>query len=368
LKKLIRKIVFILNALAAIALILAYFSPYISPNTFWPLAFFGLATPYLLIINLQFLLFWAFLGNSRFVLSLLVLILGYQTIPSYLQLKIDKNEVAESELKVMSFNVRVFDLYMWSKEKTTRNKIFDFIKAEDPDVLCLQEFFHTENNKKYSFKTLDTLVQFLSAKNFHAHYTLTLRKTDNWGVITFSKYPIVNKGVVPFQEKSDNVCIYTDIKKGEDTIRVYNAHLASIKLDKHDYKAMQEVNKNDYSKDFSQEINMLSKVKNGFLKRANQADSIQRNIEKSPYPIIFCGDFNDTPSSYVYQTIKGKNKDAFLESGGGLGRTYIGDFPSFRIDYILYNKNFKSRNYTTHDVKLSDHHPISAIIQLEITD
>lgn len=328
------------------------------------MAFLGLTTPYLIVLNVLFLLFWAFLGNSRFSLSLLVLILGYQSIPTYLQLNFDQNDPVKNELKIMSFNVRVFDLYMWSKEKSTRNQIFDFLKEEDPDVLCLQEFFHTENNDKYHFKTLDTLIQFLSAKNYHAHYTLSLRKTDHWGVITFSKYPIVEKGVVNFQEKSDNVSIYTDIKKGDQTIRIYNAHLASIKLDKHDYKAMQEVNKNDYSKDFSQELNMLSKVKKGFLLRANQADSIQKHIKQSPHPIIYCGDFNDTPSSYVYKTIKGNKKDAFMESGIGLGRTYIGDFPSFRIDYILYDQNFTSRKYKTHPVKLSDHHPISAYIQI----
>jgi endonuclease/exonuclease/phosphatase family metal-dependent hydrolase len=328
------------------------------------MAFMGLATPYLLLINLLFLLFWAFIGNSRFVLSLFVLLLGYSTIPSYIQTNFKQAKPTKNEIKVTSFNVRVFDLYMWSKEKSTRNQMFDFLKKEDPDVLCLQEFFHTENNNKYDFKTLDTLIQFLSAKNYHAHYTLTLRKTDHWGIITFSKYPIVNKGVVNFQEQSDNVSIFTDIKKDNQIIRIYNAHLASIKLDKHDYKAMQEVNKNDYSKDFSQEINMLSKIKKGFLRRANQADSIQKHINQSPHPIIFCGDFNDTPSSYVYKTIKGKKKDAFMESGNGLGRTYIGDFPSFRIDYILYDQKFTSRKYRTHDVKLSDHHPISTYIQI----
>lgn len=345
-------------------MLLAYLSPFVNPNSFWPMAFLGLTTPYLILLNVLFLLFWAFLGNSRFSLSLLVLILGYQTIPTYLQLNIDQKDPVENELKVMSFNVRLFDLYMWSKEKSTRNQIFDFLKEEDPDVLCLQEFFHTENNDKYHFKTLDTLIQFLSAKNYHAHYTLSLRKTDHWGVITFSKYPILEKGVVDFQEKSDNVSIYTDIKKGDQTIRIYNAHLASIKLDKHDYKAMQEVNKNDYSKDFSQELNMLTKIKKGFLLRANQADSIQKHISQSPHPIIFCGDFNDTPSSYVYNKIKGNKKDAFMESGIGLGRTYIGDFPSFRIDYILYDQSFTSRKYKTHPVKLSDHHPISAYIQI----
>ena len=100
----------------------------------------------------------------------------------------------ENDIKVMSFNVRVFDLYMWTKEKTTRNKIFDFLKEENPDILCLQEFYHADvQHPKYEFKTLDTLVQFLSAKNYHVYYTTTARENDHWGLVTFSKFPIKQK-------------------------------------------------------------------------------------------------------------------------------------------------------------------------------
>src|SRR5690554_1331547 len=342
----------------ASCLLLAYLSPYISPAKFWPIAFFGLATPYLLLVNLFFAILWLMVKNKRFILSVLILLAGYQSIPNYIQLKGTKADKTDS-FKFMSFNVRLFDLYMWTKEKTTRSQIFDFIEKEDPDILCIQEFYHSDNDEKYEFKTLDSLIEILSAKNYHLHYTTSLRESDHWGIVTFSKYPIVNKGVVSFAEKGDNVCIYTDIVKDGDTIRLYNAHLASIRLEKHDYKVMQEINKNDYSKDLKEEFNMLWKIKSGFQIRALQADSIRKSIQESPYPTIFCGDFNDTPASYALQTVKGNLKDAFLESGKGLGRTYIGDFPSFRIDYILYDDNFTASGYKTHGVKLSDHHPIS---------
>lgn len=361
--KILNKSLFICNILAALGLMLAYMAAFVSPQLFWPLAFFGLALPYLLILNLLFLLYWIFRGKRYFLLSLLMIILGYKSIPSFVQLRFQQESIKEKDLKVLSFNVRVFDLYMWSKDKTTRNQIFDFLDQENADIICLQEFYHSDKQDKYQFKTLDTLVQFLKAKNFHVHYTTTLRETDHWGVVTFSKYPIVNKGIVPFQYQDDNACIYTDINKDDQTIRIYNAHLASIKLDKHDYKAMQKVNENNYSKDFDQELMMLSKIRYGFERRSSQADSIKKSIQNSPYPSILLGDFNDTPSSYAYRTIKGEFKDAFIESGSGLGRTYIGEFPSFRIDYILHDQKFISKEYRTHTVKLSDHHPISCYIQ-----
>lgn len=360
------RLLFLANLLFAILLLISYVSGEVSPNIFWPLAFLGLALPYLLIVNILFLIFYGLRGNSKLFLSLIVIILGYQSLPSLIQLGFKSKETPNNHLSILSFNVRVFDLYMWSKEKKTRNKIIDFLKEKDPDVICLQEFYNRDKvNNAYPFKTLDTLLEVLSAKNYHFQYTSTLRDTDHWGIITFSKYPILKKGIVPFAIKDDNICIYTDLQVNHKIIRVYNAHLASIKLDKHDYKAMQEINNNDYSKNFDQEVMLLNKLKYGFKRRATQADSIEKSIANSPYPVIVCGDFNDSPPSYAYKTIRGNLNDAFIENGSGFGRTYIGEFPSFRIDYIFYDKSLESTEFTTHDINLSDHRPISAKFSLE---
>ena len=352
------------NFLIVLATLIGYTSPFFSPNTAWPFAFFGLTTPYLLLLNLLFVIYWLFRARSFFMVSLITMALGYQVVPKYVQFHFGKKELSEKSFKVMSFNVRVFDLYMWTKEKTTRNKILEFLKTENPDILCLQEFYHRDNQlKHYEFKTLDTLVKILSAKNYHVHYTTTLRKTDHWGLITFSKFPIKNKGVVLFEKQGDNAAIYTDILVDGETVRVYNNHLASIKLAKRDYKTMKTINEQDYSNIFNKSIGLLEKVKYGFEKRALQAELIEESIAASPFPVIVCGDFNDSPTSYSYRTIKGDLQDTYVESGSGFGRTYIGEFPSFRIDYIFADTTLMSSNYRTHPEELSDHHPIS--VQLD---
>ncbi len=363
--KFISSTLFFVNLFLALGLVGAYAAPHVNPQEFWPLAFLGLAFPYLFIANILCVLFWLIRGKKHFILSFIVLILGYKMLPNFIQLNAVNEVKAGQELKILSFNVRVFDLYQWSEDKATRNRIFSFLDQEQPDILCLQEFYHNDSlNKKHPFKTLDTLTQFLKAKNYHVEYTTTLKGTYHWGIITFSRYPIVNKGLVPFEIKDDNTCNYTDIQVDDQNIRIFNAHLASIKLDKYDYKAMQEINKNEYSKNFDKELMLVDKIKYGFERRASQANAIAKSVNESPHPVILCGDFNDTPASYAYHTIKGKMKDSFVGAGSGLGRTYIGEFPSFRIDYILHSNSIQASQFTTHPEILSDHHPISASLFL----
>ena len=107
---------------------------------------------------------------------------------------------------------------------------------------------------------------------------------------------------------------------------------------------------------------IVGRLKRAFIKRAEQVDSVARSMSQAPYPVIVCGDFNDTPVSYAYNTLSKKLTDTFLESGTGWGKTYIGVFPSYRIDYILHSKYFQSYEFTTHKEKLSDHYAISCKI------
>ena len=85
-------------------------------------------------------------------------------------------------------------------------------------------------------------------------------------------------------------------------------------------------------------------------------------VKKSPYKTILCGDFNDTPVSYCYNRIENELIDAFIESSSGIGSTYIGKFPFNRIDYIFYSNKLQSKEFKTHNIKYSDHKPISCYI------
>ena len=90
-----------------------------------------------------------------------------------------------------------------------------------------------------------------------------------------------------------------------------------------------------------------------------QVDDVSQHINNSPYPVIVCGDFNDTPVSYTYHQLSKNLNDAFVESGKGINYTYSGILPVFRIDYILYDDFFKSHDYNVNKIKISDHYPVS---------
>jgi len=214
-------------------------------------------------------------------------------------------------LNVMSYNVRLFDLYNWTEGSKTRDKIFQFLKSHPADVLCFQEFYHTD--RKGVFETRDTLIQFLENKHYHEKYTHEMNGQQYFGVVTFSKYPIVDRGEMPFASDVNNFCIYTDILVGSDTIRVYNAHMASVRFQKEDYKALEDgPNKDDA-------VRLADRLRTAFVKRASQSEKIKSHVASSPHPVVMCGDFNDTPVSYTYNELSENLNDAFVGHGSGLG-------------------------------------------------
>ncbi len=297
--------------------------------------------------------------------SFFAILIGAKTLLGFFQIDINKESISNKDIKVMSYNSMLFDLYNWSKNKESRNIILTSLAEENPDILCLQEFYTSE--EKNDFNNIDSVTKLLTAKNNHVEYTTTLRKVDHWGIATFTKYPIIKKGKIEFNTRSNNICIYTDVVIQKDTVRIYNMHLQSISFSKADYKFIAEVKNDtiDANEEVEKSKSILRRLKRAFVKRGTQADLISEHISNCKYKVIVCGDFNDTPASYVYNVIRGKLKDAFVESGNGLELTYAGKFPQFRIDYILHSSEFVSKNYHHLSETITDHFPIVTHLGVE---
>lgn len=361
------KVLFGLNTIAIILLGCSYLSMYVNPNTLWVLAFCGIAYPFILLGNLIFIIIWAIIRPKYLLFSLFFILIGLNHFFALYQFS-GKHKPKQSleTFKVMSYNVRLFDLYNynkdWSYNFQGRDKIFKFIRTEMPDVACFQEYFYNSSNK---FCTTDSIASILNTKQYYTYFPQVLRDVDYYGIAIFSQYPIINSGVLKFEQKTNNAAIFVDIKKGDKIIRVYNAHLQSIKFGKEDYAFADDspkgkVKKNNLNK-ASQKI--IYKMKQAYLARASQAIQIADHIAHSPYPVILCGDFNDTPTSFAYHAISKKLTDSFIESGKGFGKSYSGKMPSFRIDYIFHDSHFSGYEFTTHqEINASDHFPITVLL------
>jgi endonuclease/exonuclease/phosphatase family metal-dependent hydrolase len=258
----------------------------------------------------------------------------------------------------------LFDLYNWSKNTQTRMNILSSLQEINPDILCLQEFYNSDEDN--DFHNIDTVLNSFNTKFYHVEYTATHRRLDHWGIITFSKYPVVNRGKIIFNTRSNNICIYTDLLIAGDTVRVYNMHLQSISFSKREYQFIADIqNQEDAKDELENSKSILRRLKRAFIMRAEQAEKVSAHIRQCRYKVIVCGDFNDTPASYTYHLLSEHLKDAFVEKGKGFGITYAGKFPQFRIDYILHDKRIRCHQFVRHDETFTDHYPITAYLELK---
>ncbi len=370
-KRILRKFILYTNVVFAVFLIFSFLSPHLSPEKLWFPAFIGLAYPYILLVNVFFLLGWTILKRKEFLISLLAILLGWGTFSDYISIhpfRIIKkgqytNLVKEQrrtvhQIKMMSFNVRAFDLYRWEENPSTRTDILSFLRDEDPDILCIQEFY----SSKAGFSEKEICQKLDQLPHRYIEYTVSNRRRD-YGIATFSHYPIIRSGSIPLEDRV-SVCIYSDILMDQDTFRVYNCHLQSIYLDSERYQLLDSLKFRYDDKQIAEIKDISFRLRDAFIKRAVQADIIAAHISDCPYPVTICGDFNDTPVSYTYHTIRDGLRDAFAESGWGLGRTYNGKFPSFRIDYILHSESIDALFFTREKVMLSDHFPIISYLKV----
>jgi len=241
----------------------------------------------------------------------------------------ENNSSLNDDVKVMSYNVRMFNHWRWIEDDNISKKIQAFITEQEPDIILFQEYYNLEKQ------------QF----NYPYKYIKTKNKQDKIGLAIYSKFPIINKGSLNLEHTSNNI-IFADVIRKKDTIRVYNLHLQSLQLN---------TSKENFGQADSEKL--VARLKERFKKQAEQTEIFLAHEKGFKGKKIVAGDFNNTCYSWVYNQISKDKKDAFIEAGIGFGKTFNYWFP-MRIDFIFTDENAVINQFNSYSEKNSDHFPI----------
>jgi endonuclease/exonuclease/phosphatase family metal-dependent hydrolase len=356
------KFVLLLAVFATIGLICGIMAGKKDPIDNVYLAFAGLAYPFLLFINVVFLLWWLLRRKWIFAtITIAIIAFGWHTLIATIGFfgnsgKEEKGD--DKQIRMMTFNVHNFKPYGDEITEEITQKMIAVVKGQHPDVICFQEFF---TRFKGPYDTVDSLKKLLNAPYYYFMPSME-SESEAIGLAIFSRYPIQNKGFIEF-ENTGNGSIYVDLKVNNQTLRVYNVHLQSISFDKEDYTYLDKVKEMDAEVSSTKRI--IRMLRTAFRKRSGQVKMMKAHMRNCQIPYVITGDFNDTPASYAVRQMTDSLQNAFIKKGQGLGRTYNGKFPNFQIDYIATTKEFEIINYKIIEAKLSDHFPVRSDILLK---
>ncbi len=341
----LKKIIFFSNLIFSILLSLAWIGSFCFTKIVF-FSFLALGLPLLFIINIIFLLFWFFYTKSKenILISLIPITFCLFILNRFS--KIRESDQTQGDTTIMSYNIKEFtpyqniyqkeDLYLFDKKYNA------LLEEENPDILCLQEFSERGNELKllYPYHILNSKLQHKA----------------NRPLIIFSKYPIINYYAIKIKGKYTNN-LFADIVIKKDTLRVVNLHMESLTLRKKELK-------DSTNSIFTRYQKVYNRLAHSFKLHQDQIDAIMKEVKKSPYPVILCGDFNNTPFSYEYSKAITTLHDTYQHKGNGIIDTYHHIPIPIRIDYIFTSPSIKTNSYEVIDKKISDHYPVKVSFTL----
>lgn len=291
---------------------------------------------------------WLFIKPSFSWISLVCLMIYPASISRVYQLN-NKQASNKDALKIMSYNIRGNQLFEGKNKETREKKKRDFKsfldQHSDVDIFCFQE------QGASTSKVLDILF------DQHESPSEKYRGTD-----IYTKLPVRAKGNIKLERNSHNA-FWVDLETSNGIVRVYNIHLSSNRIS---MKTDQLIEEHDLSDQelWSDIKYIFKKYAIHSKKRLSQIELVLEHVDKSPYPVILCGDFNDVPQSYIYTRVSKKRRDSFVYAGNGIGKTYQIFSPSLRIDYFFADPEFDVLEHLVLDEPFSDHYPIRTSVQL----
>ena len=198
------KIIFFVNTLVALIFLLSLIIPFKPPRIFSFLSVIGLFTPILIRLNYIFIFLWIYKLKKQFLLSLFVLIIGHATLQNFINFSNNSVYATDDKISVLSYNVRLFNLYNWIDNSEVESDINKFLVEKDADIICLQEY---RNNV-------------LIMPNHPYKYEYLRGDNINYGQVIYSKYPKINSKIIDLGSRS-NTAKYVDKQNNKKIIRNY---------------------------------------------------------------------------------------------------------------------------------------------------
>lgn len=330
----------VISVLIALFTIFGLFGGTVDPASGTAMAMLVYVLPFLIIGNVIMSIYWLARRRWHWLaipgVTLLCCIPYIGTI--YQPGLFNDGETSRSGVKIATYNVAMFG------RETSGFKSQDILaemKRQNIDILCMQEYLDASGDK-------------LNSDSYKSYFTSMA--TGRSDMVIYSRFPIERQEIIDFGT-TNNSAMWADINVNGHFIRVFNVHLETTGFNGTMHHAAKQEMSGQHIEENALIRTIYGNYTRGMAVRARQASLVANEIKNSEYPVIVCGDFNDVPYSYVYNTMLGDLTDGFKECGKGYMYTYSGK-KAFRIDYIFHSEELEGESYYTEDITYSDHYPV----------
>ena len=329
----------------AAATIICVVTPNSLPERLGVFSIVVLGAPIVYIATIATTLYWALRWRwSLAIFSLIFAIIGTCHVGEYYRPKFKQQREVKypkkSTIKVMSYNIA----------NSNSASLIDTIAHHRPTILCLQEY-HSGAEERW--------------KRLGSNYSTTANGKSEFSCEIFTNQRIIRHGKIDSLPRFN--AIWADILFNKDTLRVVNLHLKSTSITAQD---IEFVEGHKYVLDSARNSkikNITDKLVENNIYRSHQARKVREFIDScNSKKLIVCGDFNDVPLSYSYNTIAEPLTNTFIAAGNGYSYTFDGFFRLLQIDYILVSDHFTTLSYEVdYTIQESDHYPVISRIKIE---
>lgn len=347
----------IISVIVYIATIIAAFGGRVNPDYFTFPSLMALAFPYLAILSILLIIFWACcrkiifcaLGIGTIILCLTPLSvafpLGSRRTP----------ENPDKTFKIISWNV--LHTRDTRQKDYPGNRAVEFMINSGADVICLAEL------KGFDKKEIKNFTPELKDSLFKAYPYQAGKKGHDIQIL--SKYPLERIDKYLLDERGTMHYDFFKIRFPENELIVAMVHLYSFGLSNEERNVVTEINSMETAKSSMNELKgpIRKKMRDGFQKRAEDATALRSELDDIPLdiPLIVCGDFNDVPTSWTYYIVKGDDlRDAYTETNFGPAITYNLHAFYFHIDQMFYRGPLEAIDLKVDKINSSDHYPLVA--------